>query len=61
MKTTRTPTQAEQQLAHVADRFDHWRQTRTSPAEPIPPSLFRMVSWYAYVGARSMRNASISR
>ncbi len=38
--TTRTPAQAEHQLTHVADRFDHWRQTRTTPAEPIPPYLW---------------------
>ena len=37
---TMAPTHAEQQLTHVADRFDHWRQTRTTPAEPIPPSLW---------------------
>src|SRR6266571_228459 len=41
MKTaTRTPAQAEQHLTHVADRFDHWRQTRTTPAEPIPHYLW---------------------
>ncbi len=41
MKTaTRTPAHAEQQLTHVADRFDHWRQTRTTPAEPIPHYLW---------------------
>jgi hypothetical protein len=38
--TTRTPAQAEHQLTHVADRFAHWRQTRTTPAEPIPPYLW---------------------
>jgi hypothetical protein len=38
--TTRTPAQAEHQLTHVADRFDHWRQTRTTPAEPIPQYLW---------------------
>jgi len=38
--TTRTPAQAEHQLTHVADRFDHWRQTRTTPAEPLPPYLW---------------------
>ena len=37
---TMTPAQAQQQLTHVADRFDHWRQTRTTPAEPIPHSLW---------------------
>src|SRR6266705_6906792 len=41
MKTaTMTPAQAEHQLTHVADRFDHWRQTRTTPAEPIPHYLW---------------------
>ena len=38
--TTRTPAHAEQQLTYVADRFDHWRQTRTTPAEPIPHYLW---------------------
>ena len=38
--TTRTPAQAEHQLTHVADRFDHWRQTRTTPAEPLPHYLW---------------------
>ena len=37
---TMTPVHAEQQLTHVADRFEHWRQTRTTPAEPIPHSLW---------------------
>ena len=37
---TMAPAHAEQQLTHVADRFDHWRQTRTTPAEPIPHSLW---------------------
>jgi hypothetical protein len=31
---------AEHQLAQVANRFDHWRQTRTTSAEPIPPDLW---------------------
>jgi hypothetical protein len=39
MKTI-PPAQAEQHLTHVADRFDHWRPTRTTPAEPIPHSLW---------------------
>jgi len=38
--TTKTPAHAEHQLTHVADRFDHWRQTRTTPAEPIPQYLW---------------------
>jgi hypothetical protein len=37
---TRPPAQAEHQRTHVADRFDHWRQTRTTPAEPIPHYLW---------------------
>jgi hypothetical protein len=37
---TKTPAQAEHQLTHVADRFDHWRQTRITPAEPIPQYLW---------------------
>lgn len=39
MKTL-TPAQAEHQLTQVADRFDRWRQTRTTRAEPIPPHLW---------------------
>jgi hypothetical protein len=38
--TTKTPAQAEHHLTQVADRFDHWRQTRTTPAEPIPHCLW---------------------
>jgi hypothetical protein len=34
------PAHAEQQLTHVADRFDKWRQTRTTRAEPIPQHLW---------------------
>jgi hypothetical protein len=37
---TMTPAQAEHQLTHVADRFEHWRLTRTTPAEPIPQYLW---------------------
>jgi hypothetical protein len=37
---TMTPAQAEHQLTHVADRFEHWRQMRTTPAEPIPQYLW---------------------
>ena len=41
MKTAiKTPAQAEHQLTHVADRFPHWRQTRTTPVEPIPHYLW---------------------
>jgi hypothetical protein len=39
MKTI-PPAQAEHQLTHVADRFDEWRQTRTTRAEPIPQHLW---------------------
>jgi hypothetical protein len=39
MKTI-PPAHAEQQLTHVADRFDEWRQTRTTRAEPIPHHLW---------------------
>jgi hypothetical protein len=39
MKTT-PPAQAAHQLTHVADRFDAWRQTRTTRAEPIPQYLW---------------------
>jgi hypothetical protein len=37
---TMIPVHAEHQLAQVANRFDHWRQTRTTPAEPIPHDLW---------------------
>jgi hypothetical protein len=37
---TMAPAHAEHQLTHVADRFDEWRQTRTTRAEPIPPRLW---------------------
>ena len=37
---TMPPAPAERQLPHVADRFDHWRQTRTTPAEPTPHDLW---------------------
>jgi hypothetical protein len=39
MKTI-PPAHAEQQLTHVADRFDVWRQTRTTRAAPIPYDLW---------------------
>jgi hypothetical protein len=39
MKTI-TPAQAEHELTAVADRFDAWRQTRTTRGEPIPPHLW---------------------
>ena len=32
--------QTEHQLTAVADRFDAWRQTRITRAEPIPPYLW---------------------
>jgi hypothetical protein len=35
-----TPAQAEHQLTQVADRFDHWRQTRATRAAPIPHDLW---------------------
>jgi hypothetical protein len=34
------PAQAEHQLTQVADRFEEWRQTRTTRTEPIPPHLW---------------------
>lgn len=37
---TMTPAHAEHQLTVVADRFDAWRQTRTTRGEPIPPHLW---------------------
>ena len=39
MKTI-LPAHAEQQLTAVADRFDEWRQMRTTRAEPIPQHLW---------------------
>ena len=39
MKTI-PPAHAEHQLTHVANRFDEWRQTRTTRTEPIPPHLW---------------------
>jgi len=39
MKTI-PPAQTEYQLTAVADRFDEWRQTRTTRAEPIPQHLW---------------------
>ena len=33
-------TQAEHQLTQVADRFEEWRQTRTTRAAPIPQHLW---------------------
>jgi hypothetical protein len=32
--------QAEQSLAELAERFEHWRQTRASVHEPIPAPLW---------------------
>jgi hypothetical protein len=37
---TMTPTHVEHQLTAVADRFDAWRQTRTTRVEPIPQYLW---------------------
>ena len=39
MKTI-PPAQTEHQLTTVADRFDEWRQRRTTRAEPIPQYLW---------------------
>jgi hypothetical protein len=39
MKTT-PPAQTEHQLTSLANRFDAWRQTRTTRAEPIPHDLW---------------------
>jgi hypothetical protein len=39
MKTI-PPAQAEHQLTQVADRFDAWRQTRTTRAASIPHDLW---------------------
>src|SRR5437870_7536659 len=39
MKTI-PPAQAEHQLTAVADRFDEWRQTRTTRTTPIPQHLW---------------------
>jgi hypothetical protein len=37
---TMTPAHVEHQLTAVADRFDAWRQTRTTRVEPIPQYLW---------------------
>jgi len=34
------PAQAEHQLTQVANRFEEWRQTRITRAEPIPQHLW---------------------
>ena len=34
------PQQAEAALADLAEQFDHWRQTRTTAQERIPPALW---------------------
>ena len=34
------PAQAEHQLTQVANRFEEWRQTRTTRAEPMPQHLW---------------------
>ena len=39
MKIVTNP-HAEQELAQLAERFNHWRQHRTTPAEPIPQALW---------------------
>jgi hypothetical protein len=43
MKTL-TPAQAEHHLTQVADRFDTWRQTRTTRATPIPHDLWEQAA-----------------
>jgi hypothetical protein len=35
-----THLHAEQELAQLDARFTHWRQHRTTPAEPIPQALW---------------------
>jgi hypothetical protein len=39
MKIVTNP-HAEQELAQLAERFNHWGQRRTTPAEPIPQALW---------------------
>ena len=39
MKIVTNP-HTEQELAQLAERFDHWRKHRTAPAEPIPQQLW---------------------
>jgi hypothetical protein len=34
------PTQAEEQLRHLAQQFAHWRQSRRTPRGRIPQSLW---------------------
>jgi hypothetical protein len=58
--TTITPAYAEHQLTAVADRFDAWRQTRTTRVEPIPPHLWEQAIALTTVlsitrGARRLR------
>jgi hypothetical protein len=40
LMTTLSLAQAEHQLTQIADRFDAWRQTRTTRAAPIPHDLW---------------------
>jgi hypothetical protein len=35
-----SPSPAEAQLAELIEHFDHWRQSRTTRAEPIPKPLW---------------------
>ena len=35
-----TLLQADHQLDQLAGQFEHWRQTRSHPSEPIPQSLW---------------------
>lgn len=37
---TMAPAHAAHHLTHVADRCEHGRQTRTTPADPMPPYLW---------------------
>jgi hypothetical protein len=43
------PAHAEQQLAQLANRFDHWRQNRTTRFERIPPPLWEQASGLSQV------------
>lgn len=48
-----TPSHAEHELTQLAACFDHWRQHRTSRAEPIPHSLWEQAVALATVLPRS--------
>ena len=60
MKMVTNP-HTEQELAQLAERFDHWRQHRTTPAEPIPQALWEVVSQILRGGMISLVGVVIRR